>query len=94
MSRALAALLLASSITALAVSESAAKGHKPCQSCGEEIPQVTRNFEDLGTWFGAPMPTDSIKASPRRRAHFYAWQGGCYALDRSRQWRWVDPAFC
>jgi hypothetical protein len=97
MIRTFAALLVAASIPVLAASEAAAK-HR-CNSCGEEIPQVTRNITDrnvgdLGAWFGAPMPSDASRAFPRRRAHFYAWQSGCYALDRSRQWRWVDPALC
>lgn len=92
MIRAVAALLIAASIPVLAVQEAAAKGHKPCNSCGEEIPQFTS--VDLGAWFAAPPAVDATKASPRRRAHFYSWQGNCYALDRSRQWRWVDPAFC
>jgi hypothetical protein len=98
MTRAIAALLLASSIALLVVAEAAAKRYRPCNSCGEEIPQFRRFVDntvvDMAALFGAPAQPEANKATPRRRAHSYTWQGSCYALDRSHQWRWVDPAFC
>jgi hypothetical protein len=94
MIRVATALFIAASIAALATQEAAAKGHKPCQTCGEEIPQFTGTGGGLEAWFLSPPAVDANRASPRRRAHFYSWQGNCYALDRSRQWRWIDPAFC
>jgi hypothetical protein len=94
MIRAATTLFIAASIAVLAVQEAAAKRYPPCNSCGEEIPQFTSTGGGLEAWFAAPPAIDANKASHRRRAHFYSWQGNCYALDRSRQWRWVDPAFC
>ena len=90
MIRAITALVIAPSIAVLAVQDAAAKRYRPCNSCGEEIPQFARFIDSTAV----PPAVGASKASPRRRAHFYSWQGSCYALDRSHQWRWVDPAFC
>ena len=88
------ALLLASSVALFAVSQASAKKGPTCppRACGEEIPQV-RGLFDGASWFASPPPAIR-KASSRRRAHFYSWEGGCYALDRSRQWHQVDHALC
>ena len=96
MIRTIGTVLLLALAPILTAQETAAAKYLSCNSCGEEIPQIVPSGTagDFGAWFGMPSATMVKDASPRRRAHFYSWHGGCYALDRSRQWRQVDPALC
>jgi hypothetical protein len=96
MFRTIAVALLIVSVPIIAAQGVAAK-KSGCRSCGEEIPQARRAATSRSVqapWFGPAPDVKTNEAVPRRRAYFYSWQGSCYARDRSRQWRWVDPGFC